>query len=92
MHLVGGARHGGLADLACQVEALETAIYITEGARKYGDAWIEKALRDANDVSAIESGLRLEGSLIKGKKLVTRPRAEDDWLMEFGPAFSSCPR
>ncbi|MBU2578345.1 DEAD/DEAH box helicase family protein [Patescibacteria group bacterium] len=35
----------------CQVEALETAIYITEVARKYGDAWIENALRAANDTS-----------------------------------------
>ncbi|HWX15028.1 MAG TPA: hypothetical protein VNY07_00425 [Chthoniobacterales bacterium] len=25
----------------CQIEALETAIYITEVAHKYGDAWIE---------------------------------------------------
>ena len=35
----------------CQIEALETAIYITEVARKYGDAWIENRLRDANDTS-----------------------------------------
>jgi type III restriction enzyme len=33
----------------CQIEALETAIYITEVARKYGDAWIENDLRTAND-------------------------------------------
>ncbi|MEO6830022.1 MAG: hypothetical protein ABI164_09430, partial [Acidobacteriaceae bacterium] len=33
----------------CQNEALETAIYITEVAKKYGDAWIEKTLRAAND-------------------------------------------
>jgi len=32
----------------CQIEALETAIYITEVARKYGDAWIENQLREAN--------------------------------------------
>jgi type III restriction enzyme len=36
----------------CQIEALETAIYITEVARKFGDAWIENDLRrfaeDAN--------------------------------------------
>ena len=30
----------------CQIEALETAIYITEVAEKYGDAWIENELRD----------------------------------------------
>jgi type III restriction enzyme len=35
----------------CQNEALETAIYITEVAKKYGDAWIENLIRDANDTS-----------------------------------------
>ena len=35
----------------CQIEALETAIYLTEVARRYGDAWIENALRAANDAS-----------------------------------------
>lgn len=35
----------------CQIEALETAIYIVEVARKYNDAWIENALREANDTS-----------------------------------------
>jgi type III restriction enzyme len=35
----------------CQNEALETAIYITEVAKKYGDAWIENTLRAANDGS-----------------------------------------
>ncbi len=35
----------------CQVEALETAIYITEVAKKYGDAWIENAVREANDTA-----------------------------------------
>ena len=33
----------------CQIEALETAIYITEAARKCGDTWIENDIRDAND-------------------------------------------
>jgi len=32
----------------CQIEALETAIYITEVAKKYGDAWIENELRAQN--------------------------------------------
>ncbi|MCB0953464.1 MAG: DEAD/DEAH box helicase family protein [Microthrixaceae bacterium] len=36
----------------CQIEALETAIYLTEAAKKLGDAWIENELRrfadDAN--------------------------------------------
>ena len=35
----------------CQVEALETAIYLTEVAKKYGDAWIENHLCEANDTS-----------------------------------------
>jgi type III restriction enzyme len=35
----------------CQNEALQTAIYIVEVAKKYGDAWIENALREANDTS-----------------------------------------
>ena len=35
----------------CQIEAVETAIYITEAARKYGDSWIENELRKANDTS-----------------------------------------
>lgn len=33
----------------CQIEALETIIYIAEVARKYGDAWIENDLRRANE-------------------------------------------
>ncbi len=35
----------------CQVEALETLVYLTESARKVGDNWIENWLRDANDSS-----------------------------------------
>ena len=35
----------------CQIEALETAIYLTEVARRYGDAWIENTLHAANDTS-----------------------------------------
>ena len=35
----------------CQIEALETVIYITEVASKYGDAWIENDLRQANEDS-----------------------------------------
>jgi type III restriction enzyme len=33
----------------CQVEALETLVYLSEAARKVGDTWIENWLRDAND-------------------------------------------
>lgn len=35
----------------CQIEALETAIYLTEVAKKYGDAWMENDLRTANDTA-----------------------------------------
>ena len=35
----------------CQVEALETAIYIAECADKYGDGWMHDFLREANDTS-----------------------------------------
>ncbi len=33
----------------CQREALETAIYLAEAARREGDAWIENELREANE-------------------------------------------
>ena len=33
----------------CQIEAAETAIYLTEVANKYGDSWIENSLRQFND-------------------------------------------
>jgi type III restriction enzyme len=33
----------------CQIEALETAIYVTEVAGKYGDAWIENQIRRVNE-------------------------------------------
>ena len=32
----------------CQIEALETIIYITEVAKKYGDTWIESVLHEGN--------------------------------------------
>jgi len=35
----------------CQIEAMETAIYLTEVAARYGDGWIENRLREANDTS-----------------------------------------
>ncbi len=35
----------------CQVEALETAIYITEAAAKYGDGWIDGYLREQHELS-----------------------------------------
>ncbi len=33
----------------CQIEALETVIYVTEVAHKYGDNWIANDLRQANE-------------------------------------------
>ncbi|MCL4488957.1 MAG: DEAD/DEAH box helicase family protein [Chloroflexi bacterium] len=33
----------------CQIEALETAVYIAEVAGKFGDAWVENDLRRANE-------------------------------------------
>jgi len=35
----------------CQIEALETIIYLTEVASRYGDAWIGSELQNANDAS-----------------------------------------
>ncbi|MDD3135970.1 MAG: DEAD/DEAH box helicase family protein [Methanoregula sp.] len=35
----------------CQIEALETAIYMTEAASRYGDSWMESMLREANESS-----------------------------------------
>ncbi len=35
----------------CQIEALETAIYITEVASKYNDAWIDNDLRKADEAA-----------------------------------------
>jgi len=36
----------------CQIEALETLIYVTEVAGRYGDAWIENELRAASGRSS----------------------------------------
>ncbi|MCH8292080.1 DEAD/DEAH box helicase family protein [Candidatus Poribacteria bacterium] len=35
----------------CQLEAAETAIYLTEVADKYGDNWIKNRLREANEMA-----------------------------------------
>ncbi len=35
----------------CQIEAMETAIYLTEVANKYGDNWIENSIRDFNEAN-----------------------------------------
>ena len=34
----------------CQIEAVETAIYITEVAERYGDGWIDALLKDKNAI------------------------------------------
>jgi len=34
----------------CQIEALETAIYLTEVASKYGDQWIDNKVREKNAI------------------------------------------
>src|SRR3984893_7606661 len=49
----------------CQNEALETAIYIAEVAKKYGDAWIENAARGQRHLESrpaahcVQDGYRL---------------------------------
>jgi prevent-host-death family protein len=48
----------------CQIEALETTIYIAEVANKYGDPWIENQLREANDQS--NPGLRMALKMATG--------------------------
>ena len=35
----------------CQIEAVETAIYLSEVANKYGDNWIENTIREHNEVN-----------------------------------------
>src|SRR2546430_4652002 len=48
----------------CQIGALETAIYLNEVASKYGDAWIENQLREANETGGDPQAFR--GSLQMG--------------------------
>jgi type III restriction enzyme len=35
----------------CQIEAIETAIYLAEVAKKYGDTWIDNQIRDVNNAA-----------------------------------------
>ncbi|MCL4498722.1 MAG: DEAD/DEAH box helicase family protein, partial [Chloroflexi bacterium] len=49
----------------CQIEALETAIYITEAAKKYNDAWMENYLRESNE-SANPSLFRIAFKMATG--------------------------
>ncbi len=46
-HWTSADRHRRL--FFCQIEAMETLIYITEVAKKYGDNWIENELRQFNE-------------------------------------------
>jgi len=55
----------------CQVEALETAIYITEVAHRNGDAWIENELRRANeDANPLLYRIAIKMATGSGKTLV----------------------
>lgn len=55
----------------CQLEALETAIYITEVAGKYGDAWIENYLREKNeDANPLLSRIAFKMATGSGKTVV----------------------
>jgi type III restriction enzyme len=55
----------------CQVEAAETAIYISEVASKYGDAWIENTLRQANeDANPLLSRIAFKMATGSGKTVV----------------------
>ncbi len=55
----------------CQIEALETAIYITEVATKYGDSWIEDSIRRANqDANPLLFRIAFKMATGSGKTLV----------------------
>ncbi len=55
----------------CQVEALETAIFLTEVASKYGDAWIDNKLRDENKrANSILNRIAFKMATAAGKTVV----------------------
>ncbi len=55
----------------CQIEALETAIYIAEVANKYGDAWIENQLREFNrDANPLLQRIAFKMATGSGKTVV----------------------
>ena len=55
----------------CQIEALETAIYITEVASKYNDNWIENTLREKNaQASALLYRIAFKMATGSGKTVV----------------------
>lgn len=80
----------------CQIEALETLIYITEAAKNFGDAWIENALRDANqDANPLLSRMASKMATGSGKTVVmsmiiawhTLNKASNKQDKRFGDAF-----
>ena len=55
----------------CQIEALETAIYLTETAKKYGDAWIENELTKFNqEANPLLSRIAFKMATGSGKTVV----------------------
>lgn len=55
----------------CQIEALETAIFISEVAKKYGEAWIENELRRVNeDANPLLFRIALKMATGSGKTVV----------------------
>lgn len=55
----------------CQIEALESIIYITEVANKFGDAWIENAIRQANqDANPLLNRIAFKMATGSGKTVV----------------------
>jgi len=84
----------------CQIEALETAIYLTEVAPHYGDAWIENALRAANDAAnpglyriafKMATGLGLASFLpsrSSAARLGLGPNLRRRWLSRHGRSLS----
>ena len=55
----------------CQIEALETLIYITEAAKKYGDSWVVNELRKTNeDVNPLLYRIAFKMATGSGKTVV----------------------
>ncbi|MBI3941017.1 MAG: DEAD/DEAH box helicase family protein, partial [Acidobacteria bacterium] len=55
----------------CQIEAMETAIYLTEVARKFGDTWIDNDLRRFNqDANPLLSRVAFKMATGSGKTVV----------------------
>ena len=56
----------------CQIEALETLIFITEVAKqtKYGDTWIDEHLRNAGESAGQDIPTRIENAPIVGETAI----------------------